>query len=204
MVTATTTGAITSFLGFIAQVVLVVLTLLVGKGSIDFSEMQTDGGALRFLAMAAVIIVVVAIVVAVVPKWRHRTMDMIRTPLSQIGSAFKTVRDPKHAARALGGAFGSEILYAAGLTLCVLATGGSVSLGEAIFINVTVSLFAGLMPIPGGIGVTEAGLIAGLTAVGVSQDVAVAAVLIYRMCSYYLPPIWGYFCLKWLTNHDYL
>ena len=204
VVTATTTGAITSFLGFIAQVVLVVLTLLVGKGSIDFSEMQTGGGALRFLAMAAVIIVVVAIVVAVVPKWRHRTMDMIRTPLSQIGSAFKTVRDPKHAARALGGAFGSEILYAAGLTLCVLATGGSVSLGEAIFINVTVSLFAGLMPIPGGIGVTEAGLIAGLTAVGVSQDVAVAAVLIYRMCSYYLPPIWGYFCLKWLTNHDYL
>ena len=53
---------------------------------------------------------------------------------------------------------GTEILYASGLAMCVLAIGGSVSLGEVIFINVTVSLFAGLMPIPGGIGVTEAGL----------------------------------------------
>ncbi|MGI9603111.1 MAG: lysylphosphatidylglycerol synthase domain-containing protein, partial [Acidimicrobiales bacterium] len=76
--------------------------------------------------------------------------------------------------------------------------------GEAIFINVTVSLFAGLMPVPGGVGVSEAGLSAGLTAVGVPGDVAVSAVILYRLISYYLPPIWGYLCLRWLTRHDYL
>jgi uncharacterized protein (TIRG00374 family) len=88
--------------------------------------------------------------------------------------------------------------------MCVLAVGGSISLGEAIFINVTVSLFAGLMPIPGGVGVAEAGMTAGLTAIGVSSDVAVSAVLIYRLVSYYLPPLWGYVSLRWLTKHDYL
>jgi hypothetical protein len=29
-------------------------------------------------------------------------------------------------------------------------------------------------------------------------------VLIYRLVSYYLPPLWGYVSLRWLTNHDYL
>lgn len=75
---------------------------------------------------------------------------------------------------------------------------------EAIFINVTVSLFAGLMPIPGGVGVSEAGLATGLTAVGVASDVAVGAVLAYRLVSSYLPSIWGWFSLKWLQQHDYL
>jgi uncharacterized protein (TIRG00374 family) len=96
------------------------------------------------------------------------------------------------------------LLYGAGFAMCVLAVGGSVSLGEAIFINVTVSLFAGLMPVPGGIGVSEAGMTAGLTAIGVDSDVAVSAVLVYRLISYYLPPLWGYVSLRWLTKHDYL
>jgi uncharacterized protein (TIRG00374 family) len=60
------------------------------------------------------------------------------------------------------------------------------------------------MPIPGGVGVSEAGLMAGLTAVGVSNDIAVSAVLVYRLISYYLPPIWGWFCLNWLQKRDYL
>ena len=52
--------------------------------------------------------------------------------------------------------------------------------------------------------ITEAGLTASLTAVGVASSVAVPAVLVYRLVSTYLPPIWGYFCLRWLTKHDYL
>ena len=121
-----------------------------------------------------------------------------------MGAAFQTVKDPKVLVKALGASIGTEVLYAAGLTMCVLAMGGSVDLGEVIFINVTVSLFAGRMPIPGGVGVTEAGLTAGLTAVGVDTDVAVGAVLVYRSISYYLPPIWGWFSLNWLQKNDYL
>lgn len=45
---------------------------------------------------------------------------------------------------------------------------------------------------------------AGLTAIGVDCGVAVSAVLVYRLASYYLPPLWGYVCLRWLTRHDHL
>jgi hypothetical protein len=29
-------------------------------------------------------------------------------------------------------------------------------------------------------------------------------VLAYRMVTFYLPPLWGYFTLRWLRTHDYL
>lgn len=203
-VTSTTTGAITGAVGFVAQALLLVLTILAGEGSVDFSQMQGGGGAIRLLAMAIVIFIVVAVVVALVPRWRHWAVAKLRTPLAQLGEAFKMVKDPKQALRSFGGALGTEVLYGAAFALCVLAVGGSISLGEAIFINVTVSLFAGLMPVPGGVGVAEAGMTAGLTAVGVESDIAVSAVLIYRMLSYYLPPLWGWFAMRWLTSHDYL
>ncbi len=203
-VTSTTTGAITGLVGFVAQAVLVALTIMVGAGSIDFSEMEGGGGAIRLLVMAIAIFVGVAIVVALVPKWRHWAEDKLRKPMSQMGDALKMVKDPKTAVTALGGSLGTEILYGAGFAMCVLAVGGSITLGEAVFINVTVSLFAGLMPVPGGVGVTEAGMTAGLTAIGVDSDVAVSAVLIYRLISYYIPPVWGYVSLQWLTRHDYL
>jgi len=203
-VTATAVGAITGLIGFGAQVIAIVLTLLAGKGSVDLSDMQGGGDVLRLIVMAIVIFVTVTLAVIAVPRWRHWVTDKMRKPLSQTGDAFKMVKNPRNVARALGASMGTEVLYGAGFAVCVLAVGGSISLGEAIFINVVVALFAGLMPIPGGVGVSEAGLTAGLTAVGVPADTAMAAVLVWRLISYYLPPVWGWFCLRWLTRHDYL
>ncbi len=177
---------------------------MVGAGSIDLSELQGGGGAIRLVVMALAIFVGVAIVVALVPAWRKWAIGVLRGPLDEMKNAFKILEDPKSAVVALGGALGTQILYGAGFAMCVLAVGGSISLGEAIFINVAVSLFAGLMPVPGGIGVAEAGMTAGLAAVGVDSDVALSAVLVYRLVSYYLPPLWGYMSLRWLERHDYM
>ena len=48
------------------------------------------------------------------------------------------------------------------------------------------------------LGVVEAGLIAGLTSAGIPQDQAVAAVLIQRFFTSYLPPVWGWATLAWM------
>jgi uncharacterized protein (TIRG00374 family) len=84
------------------------------------------------------------------------------------------------------------------------AYGVGVPLPELIFINMAVTVFASIIPIPGGIGVAEAGLTAGLVAVGVPEDVAFAAAITHRMVTFYLPPIWGYFSLRWLSSRGYL
>jgi uncharacterized membrane protein YbhN (UPF0104 family) len=73
-----------------------------------------------------------------------------------------------------------------------------------LLINTGVSLFAGLMPVPGGIGVAEAGFVAALTAIGVEPDIALAGTLVHRMASYYLPPVPGFFSLRWLGRHGYV
>ena len=44
----------------------------------------------------------------------------------------------------------------------------------------------------------------GLTSAGVPQDQAVAAVLIERFCTAYLPPIWGWATLVWMRRSDYV
>jgi len=53
-------------------------------------------------------------------------------------------------------------------------------------------------------GVVEAGMILGLTAAGVAESDATAAVFIQRLFTSYLPPIWGWITLVWMRKRDYL
>ena len=56
----------------------------------------------------------------------------------------------------------------------------------------------------GGIGVIEAGLIAGFTAAGVPDQPAIAATFTARLFTAYLPPIWGWASIEWMRRHDYV
>jgi uncharacterized protein (TIRG00374 family) len=95
-------------------------------------------------------------------------------------------------------------MYACILAACVKAYGGDISFVDIVYINTFVSLFGGLIPVPGGIGVFEAGLTAGLTAFGVPPAIATAAVLTDRLVTAYIPPVFGYISINWLTKRDYL
>ena len=57
---------------------------------------------------------------------------------------------------------------------------------------------------PGGVGVAEGGLTFGLVQAGMPEGVAFAAVLLYRLATFYLPPTWGYFALRWLERNEHL
>ena len=60
------------------------------------------------------------------------------------------------------------------------------------------------MPAPGGVGAAEAALTAGLVAMGIDSATAFAIAVTHRLCTYYLPPIWGYLSLRWLNRKGYL
>jgi uncharacterized protein (TIRG00374 family) len=68
----------------------------------------------------------------------------------------------------------------------------------------SVSLLASFIPVPGGIGVVEFGLTAGLVAAGMSDESAFAAVILYRLSTFYIPPAWGFFAMRWLQRNRYL
>jgi uncharacterized protein (TIRG00374 family) len=92
------------------------------------------------------------------------------------------------------------------MTLAVVtrAFGYELPLSTFILINTVVSLFSSLIPVPGGIGVTEAGLTLGLSKAGIPDDTAFAIALAHRFITFYLPPIWGMMCYKWLTKNRFL
>jgi uncharacterized protein (TIRG00374 family) len=73
-----------------------------------------------------------------------------------------------------------------------------------IVIITLAALIGGIAPSPGGMGVVEAGMILGLTAAGVAEADATAAVFIQRLFTSYLPPIWGWITLVWMRRREYL
>ena len=99
----------------------------------------------------------------------------------------------------------TEVLFAIALGLFVRgARVSDISLADLLVINISVSLLSTFIPVPGGIGVVEGGLVVGLTAAGVPEAAAFAATLLYRISTFYLPPIWGFFALHWLRKNRYL
>ena len=122
----------------------------------------------------------------------------------RVAVSLRVLRSPTKLLQLFGGNVLSQVLFGVALAACVRAFGTQIPLTELVLINTVVTLFAGLLPIPGGIGVSEAGLTLGLTAAGLSSETAFAIAIMYRIASFYLPPVWGWFCYRWLIQRRYL
>jgi uncharacterized protein (TIRG00374 family) len=85
-----------------------------------------------------------------------------------------------------------------------LAYGVDLNLAQLVFVNTAASVLSSLIPTPGGIGAAEASLSAGLIAIGVDEPTAFAIAITQRLWTFYLPPIWGYVSLRWLTRKGYI
>ena len=96
------------------------------------------------------------------------------------------------------------MLFAIILGVCLEAFGQHLNLAELLLTYNLVSLFAGFMPVPGGMGVAEAGYTAVLVAFGVPHTAALSTAMAFRLVTYYLPPLWGGFSMKWLRGREYV
>jgi len=178
---------------------LLITARFVGQ-AVDLDEIDV-GPVVQLLAFVVVIAVTAIVVVFAVPKLRARVMPHIKEGLTAVKGA---VTDPERLLKISAGTVIQKILFALTLSAAVAAYGSSISFGEAIFVNTAISLLVGLIPVPGGVGVSEAALTAGLTAMGVPPDQAIAAAITHRLVTSYLPPAFGYFASHWLTERDYL
>jgi uncharacterized protein (TIRG00374 family) len=140
-------------------------------------------GATFWYVLVAVI-VSAAIVVIALPKIRRRITKNLRSFAAQL-------RSFRNRPIALGSALGLQIcLTLSNVTafwLCVLAVHVSVSFVAALLIFTFGFGVGGATPTPGGLGGVEAGLVAGLVAYHIASPAALAAVLVYRLISYWLP-----------------
>jgi uncharacterized protein (TIRG00374 family) len=198
---AVSAGVIDSVSGFVVQIVLFLSLAFLSDFDFSVTADTSDlSGWVTIALIAIAVIVVAAIVVVAVRPLRTRLVEVLR----KVRVALMVLKSPTKVLQLFGGNLLSQVLFGVAMAACVIAFGESVPLTQLVLINTVVSLFAGLLPIPGGIGVSEAGLTYGLTRAGLSSEVAFGVALSYRFASFYLPPIWGWFCYRWLIKRRYL
>ncbi len=144
-------------------------------------------------------------VVTLVPRIRRLATEKARPHLITIWNDVKAIAvEPRKIFYVLGGSVCSQVLIALCLGASLHSVGAHASFATLIVVLTLAAMIGGAAPVPGGAGVIEVGLIAGLTSAGVPQDQAVAAVFIERFCTAYLPPIWGWGALVYMRHSDYV
>ena len=205
---ALSSGAIMTTASWISTAVLFVVSLPFAWGSLDLEATPQAGGDSKLVWIILALVVLIGLVVGLalaVPRLRRLAAEKMRPKLRDIWGNLKVVASsPGKLVQLLGGAFGRDLLVAMALSVSLRAFGDHLRLPILIVVITLAALIGGIAPSPGGMGVVEAGMILGLTAAGVAEADATAAVFIQRLFSSYLPPIWGWFTLVWMRRREYL
>jgi uncharacterized protein (TIRG00374 family) len=179
-------------------------------GSLHFNAPKSDSSSgnshLVWLIVIAVVVVGVALgLVFAVPRWRRLAAEKLRPKASEVWSHLKLLAGhPRNLVEIFGGSAVAQILVALALGASLHAFGDRLDLATLIVVLTLGSMLGGVSPVPGGMGVVEAGMILGLTAAGINESDAVAAVFVQRLFTAYLPPVWGWFVLVWMRKKEYL
>jgi len=148
---------------------------------------------------------ITAALTALVPRLRRLASRQVRPHLLSIWANVKTIAtEPHKIVYVLAGSTLAQLLVILALGASLHAVGQQASFATLVSVNTLAALIGSAVPIPGGAGVVEAGLIAGLTAAGIPQEQAAAAVLIQRFFAAYLPPVWGWATLAWMRRREYV
>jgi uncharacterized protein (TIRG00374 family) len=194
-------GAIDGFSGFLVQAAIMLIVLL--TGDVDLG-LNIDTSEVPWLVILVVLLVVVALVVLLflrVRKLREKVAPILRQAW---GALLGVLKEPARAFGLLGSNFVFWNLL--GLTIWILlaAVGSPIDYGLALFVATGTSLLAGIMPVPGGVGVAEATMVSLLVTFGVDDSVAFAVTACYRIITFYLPALQGFFGARWLEKNDYI
>jgi undecaprenyl-diphosphatase len=104
----------------------------------------------------------------------------------------------------VGGSALITLTYIFGLVASIDAFGGGPGIAVVGAVYLAAAAVAAAAPTPGGLGPFEATAIAGLTGVGMSSGTAFAAVILYRLATYWLPVAPGWLGWRLLQRWDYV
>ncbi len=206
---AVSSGVLASTASWIVKGAVFLVALPLAIGNLDLGEPASDSSGNSHLVWLIVIAVALAGValglIFAIPRWRRMAAQKIRPKASEVWSHLKLLAGhPRNLVEIFGGSLAAQLFVAMALGASLHAFGDRLSLATLIVVLTLGSMLGGVSPVPGGMGVVEAGMIIGLTAAGINESDAVAAVFVQRLFTAYLPPIWGWFVMVWLRRKEYL
>jgi len=169
-----------------------------GVGSFDLPDTSTA------LAVIAIVLALCGLLLLIAPI-RHRVIGPVLKILKSAGTHLGSVfNSPLRVLALFGGSALISFAYAATLGFSVEAFGGGLSIPEictAFMVAVTIATIA---PTPGGLGALEATMIAALAGFGMDHGPAVGAVLTFRMATFWLPILPGWYTFAWMQRNGEL
>lgn len=142
------------------------------------------------------IVIVAALALALVPRGldgagRGRVARWIAVGSASVGEGVRgALRAVRHPQPRLLGAIAWWAFDIATLWACLRAFGGEIALAPLV-LAYFVGQLGNLLPVPGGLGGVEGGMIGALAGFGVPGGLAIAAVLAYRAFAFWLPTVPG-------------
>lgn len=200
--TAISAVGLNTLAGFVIHVTLLIVLGVIAGTSSTVSLPIPSG--MTAVVVAGALIVFSGLVIALPIGRKVVTKNLlpaIRTAASTVAAVAKS---PAKLLALFTGSAMVTVMYTAGMVVSLNAFGADLPVFGAAVVYLAGAAVASAAPTPGGVGATEAALVAGYTAVGVEGSVAFAAVLLFRFVTFWLPILPGYVALTMLQRRGEL
>lgn len=168
-----------------------------GGGSVGGISLPSIG-TLLLVGVAAIALIVLAVAIRPVRRTVIRPIiDGLRTAAGYVALV---VRSPVRVVALLGGSSLITLSYLVALVFAVEAFGGGIAIAQIGAAYLGAAAIANIAPTPGGIGPLEAAMIAALTGFGLEAGVAISSVLTFRLATFWLPIVPGWFTFVWMER----
>ncbi|SOD60989.1 conserved hypothetical protein [Streptomyces zhaozhouensis] len=148
-------------------------------------------------------VAVAALIVTAVPTLRKAILERVRTLFAGVvPRMLDVVQRPKKLLAGIGGMLLMTLAFVMCLDASLRAFGWELSYPTIAVVFLAGNALGSAAPTPGGIGAIELTLSAGLSAFGVPPQVALGAVLLFRLMTFWLPVLPGWLAFTQLTRKE--
>jgi len=196
---ATAVGVSQVIIFFIHVSLLVIFGVIAGSQT-DFSFRPPRITLVIFVIIFALIILSFSIT-----KIRNWILTKTRPIFSQVGPTLAIiVQQPQRLLISIMASIFLNFSYSVAFYAALNAFGSDISFATAAFVYLAGATIGQAAPTPGGIGAVEAALVAGLTASGIPSGTALSGVLLYRVATFWLPVLPGWYAFANLQSKNAL
>ncbi|WP_099332647.1 lysylphosphatidylglycerol synthase transmembrane domain-containing protein [Actinomyces minihominis] len=180
---------------FLTSFILVIAAILLVGISPDI---KVPWDVVGWVALGIVVAAAVVFAVKVTRQW-------IITQVKSVWERFYpqavwAFKHPKQLALAMFGATLQTFSFIASFTFALLAFGTNVDFFKVGAAYLVFNTLGSMVPIPGGVGSTEAALTLGMTTIGVSAAVGLTAAVTFRLATFYLQIPVGWVAFEYMQR----
>ena len=196
---ATAVGVSQVVIFFIHVLLLVVFGVVAGTQT-DFSFRPSRITLVIFVVIFALLILGFSI-----NQIRNWILNKTRPIFTQAGPTLAIIaQQPQRLLLSVLASISLNFAYVVAFYSSLNAFGSDISFATAAFVYLAGATLGQAAPTPGGIGAVEAALVAGLTASGIPSGTALSGVLLYRVATFWLPVLPGWYAFANLQSKNAL